>query len=287
MAKRWFFVPTLLIVFALAVDSMLQWRQSHNLGWALPFAALMTLPMFLGALMTLAPVARTSRSLVVLWAIPLVLVSLVPLVFGASSARPMGYATVGLIACLVYVFWYSTLGRQASGAIEPGKMLPDFTLRNLAGDVVRGHSYRGQPAVFLFIRGNWCPLCIAQVREISGLYKKLSARGVKVALISPQPSTETEALAKRFEVQFDYLVDENAEAARALGIFHAGGTPAGIGLLYRGVHEDTVYPTVVVTDANGVVLFADQTDNYRVRPEPETFLAVLDEATRRRHHASI
>jgi hypothetical protein len=35
-------------------------------------------------------------------------------------------------------------------------------------------------------------------------------------------------------------------------------------------------PTVVVTDAGGRILFADQTDNYRVRPEPSTFLAVLD-----------
>jgi hypothetical protein len=36
-------------------------------------------------------------------------------------------------------------------------------------------------------------------------------------------------------------------------------------------------PTVIITDEQGKIIFADLTDNYRVRPEPETFLRVLDE----------
>jgi hypothetical protein len=39
-----------------------------------------------------------------------------------------------------------------------------------------------------------------------------------------------------------------------------------------------VFPTAIVTDAEGRILLADQTDNYRVRPEPFTFLAALDRA---------
>jgi hypothetical protein len=34
-------------------------------------------------------------------------------------------------------------------------------------------------------------------------------------------------------------------------------------------------PTVVVTNASGTIVFSDQTDNYRVRPEPDVFLAIL------------
>ena len=45
-----------------------------------------------------------------------------------------------------------------------------------------------------------------------------------------------------------------------------------------GYEADTVLPTAVVTDASGRILLSDQTDNYRVRPEPETFLAILDAA---------
>jgi len=37
-----------------------------------------------------------------------------------------------------------------------------------------------------------------------------------------------------------------------------------------------VFPTAIVTDAEGLILLADQTDNYRVRPDPATFVEVLD-----------
>ena len=32
---------------------------------------------------------------------------------------------------------------------------------------------------------------------------------------------------------------------------------------------------VIITDADGVILFTDQTDNYRVRPDPAVFFRVL------------
>jgi hypothetical protein len=35
-------------------------------------------------------------------------------------------------------------------------------------------------------------------------------------------------------------------------------------------------PTVVMTNDKGEIIFADLTDNYRVRPEPKDFLKVFD-----------
>ena len=64
------------------------------------------------------------------------------------------------------------------------------------------------------------------------------------------------------------------ESFRVLGLLHEGGVPAGI----PGYRADTVFPTVVVTNADGVVVFCDQTDNYRVRPTPDTVLEALAEA---------
>ena len=41
---------------------------------------------------------------------------------------------------------------------------------------------------------------------------------------------------------------------------------------------DTVLPTLVVTGPSGKIIYSDQTDNYRVRPEPDIFLAILRRA---------
>lgn len=56
--------------------------------------------------------------------------------------------------------------------------------------------------------------------------------------------------------------------------FQENGTPVGMGMM--GYDSDTVLPSVVVTDAEGVVRFADLPDN-RLRPEPQAYLNILDE----------
>ena len=42
-----------------------------------------------------------------------------------------------------------------------------------------------------------------------------------------------------------------------------------------GYDSDTVMPTVIITGKDGKIVWTHETDNYRVRPEPDTFLEVL------------
>lgn len=221
--------------------------------------------------------ARTSANLPVVLALSAAGVALSLLTAGIGSTPgqlPLTYALLGFAGQILYVTWYSRLGRAPSPALRVGEMLPEFELEDEAGCPISAASFRGNPAVFLFYRGNWCPLCMAQIREISDQYKDLEARGAKVVLVSPQSHQNTRQLAARFDVPFRFLVDPGSRAASQLGILHRGGVPLGI----PGYDPDTVLPTAIVTDAEGRILLADQTDNYRVRPEPGTFLAALDRA---------
>ena len=65
---------------------------------------------------------------------------------------------------------------------------------------------------------------------------------------------------------------QDNQVAESLGIAVRNGVPIG---LPGGYSPDTVLPTLVVTNENGTIVFSDQTDNYRVRPEPDVFLAIL------------
>ncbi len=193
------------------------------------------------------------------------------------SALPLWYAWgLGLGGALAYVFWYSRYGRGESRAIAVGSILPEFALEDADGNVVRSSDFLGAPTLFMFYRGNWCPLCSAQVKELAAEYRALDERGVKVVLVSPQPHDFTRRIAAKFEVPFRFLVDVECRAAKQLGIFAEGGTPLGLEVL--GYDSDTVLPTVIITDPGGSIVFTDQTDNYRVRPEPETFFAAIDAA---------
>lgn len=125
----------------------------------------------------------------------------------------------------------------------------------------------------MFYRGNWCPLCVAQVRELAERYRELADFGASVVLVSPQPQQESASLSKRFDAPMTFVTDPGNKAARMLGIAHDGGLPIGMEMF--GYDQDTVLPTVIITDNNNRILWVDETNNYRVRPEPQLFLDVL------------
>ena len=97
--------------------------------------------------------------------------------------------------------------------------------------------------------------------------------GVRVALISPQPYAKNTQLAEKLGVNFEFLTDEDNIAARILRIDESHGLPMGLQML--GYDSNTVLPTVVILDKNGRVIWVHETDNYRIRPEPDVYLDVL------------
>jgi len=273
--KRVFALPFFALLGLIAIHSL--WRTVTS-GFAPVWVGpLVVAGAFLGFMgwMVRSGAARTSARLPAVLAASGagVALSLAGAAFGSTPAGwPLAHALLGLGAILLYVFWYSRLDRAPSAALRVGEVLPEFELEDENGRPIAASAFRGNPAVFLFHRGNWCPLCMAQIRELAEQYKDLEARGAQVVLVSPQSHENTRALAARFDVPFRFLLDPAGRAARRLGILHEAGVPLGI----RGYDPDTVFPTAIVTDADGHILLADQTDNYRVRPEPWTFLQALD-----------
>jgi len=194
--------------------------------------------------------------------------------FLAASSAPLAGAALLAAGYAAYLFWYSRFPARTGSRIRRGLPLPEFTARRLDGTEVSSRDLMGSPALLVFYRGNWCPLCVTQVKDIAKNYRKLSERGIRTVLVSPQSQEHTSDLAERFDAPMEFWIDEGLAAARALGIADIGGLPAGMGIL--GYENDTVLPTSILVDADGVVFHDDQTDSYRIRPEPEDYLAAFD-----------
>jgi len=175
---------------------------------------------------------------------------------------------------LAYIVWYSVFEKRENSALKVGNCLASFELEDETKNKIASETFLGNPSIYLFYRGNWCPLCMAQIKEIASQYKELEKRRVNMIFISPQPHKFSKSLAKKYNLGFHFLTDTKNKVAKQLGIFSKNGIPAGFQVL--GYDSDTVLPTVIITDAEGKIVFADLTDNYRVRPEPETFLKVID-----------
>lgn len=221
------------------------------------------------------PIARTSANM------PLILVAGVVgtgvAVFLAGSLMAPSVlvaAGVGILANVLYIFWYSRFAAPGKSVLATGAMLPSFEL--MEGDKhVSSAELAAKPALWIFYRGNWCPLCMAQIKEVAAQYRELAARGVEVILVSPQPQSHTASLAAKVDAPMRFMTDKDNAAAAALGVLEKNGLPAGMQVL--GYDSDVPRPTVFITAAGGKLIYCDLSENYRVRPEPSEFLAVLDQ----------
>ena len=184
------------------------------------------------------------------------------------------WAGITLLGWFAYLRWYSYFQGRDSHALRVGSKLPVFQLESLDKQTVSSESFMTKPHLLLFYRGNWCPFCTAQIEELAGAYQRLEKMGLEVILISPQSIEKNQQLAVRFQVPMIFMRDRHSAAAKQLGIQHKWGTPMGLQVL--GYESDSVLPTLVITDAQGYIIFSDQTDNYRVRPDPGDFEALLN-----------
>lgn len=231
--------------------------------------------LLIGRMMLLRDRARTGDRLTLVMTLALAGLGITLVAYLMDWAQSEHVTTAMLMAGLYFLYdhWYSRLDR--SGAqVRVGEELPAFELLSPEGGRFSSASLKGSPAVLLFYRGNWCPLCMAQIKELSAHYNELRDQGVRVLMVSPQSQRNTRTLAKKFDAAMEFARDEDNKAAQALGIENRFGTP--FGMQFMGYSSHTVLPTVIITDAEGRVQWLHETDNYRVRPEPETFISVLE-----------
>jgi peroxiredoxin len=116
---------------------------------------------------------------------------------------------------------------------------------------------------------------MAQVRELASRYKEFEKLGAALVFISPQSAERSQALAAQFAPGMRFLVDESNSIADRFGIASRHGVPVG---LPGGYAADTVMPTVVALNSSGTIVYSDQTDNYRMRPEPDVYISILRRA---------
>ena len=188
------------------------------------------------------------------------------------SAAPL-LAFVVMIGWMAYTTWYSELGDRTADRIKEDKRLPKINLQTIEGKAITSDEWLGTKRLVIFYYGNWCPICMGQIAELRKFADRFAENGVKITLVSPQPEVNSRQLAEKYGPLMEFVVDKDSAAAKALGILHDAGVPAGLQML--GYDQDMPKPTAFILDEKGRVLYVDLPENYRVRPRPEDMLKVV------------
>jgi peroxiredoxin len=156
--------------------------------------------------------------------------------------------------------------------LRPGKPLPEFRATDEQGNPMRSTQLVGSPSVILFVRGSWCPFCNAQVEQLTSSYKDIVDLGARLIIVTPKPLQTTRRVARFFEVEFDFWLDQSLEAAEKLGLLHRSAVPNSFRIEYG---SDAVWPTALVVDRSGIIRYTELSKHISDRPDPEVLLGVL------------
>ena len=177
-----------------------------------------------------------------------------------------------LVAGILLTLWKKAGGRSVPAQLQPGQSLPEFQAVDDNGNQLSSADLAGSPAILLFVRGSWCPFCSKQVANLTKVYKEITDAGAKLILVTPKPLETTRRVAEMFGVEFDFWLDESLEIANLLGIVIEAGVPDEQRKEYG---EDTLWPTSLVIDADGVIRYTKLSTALVDRPNPEKLLNVV------------
>ncbi|MCH8071783.1 MAG: AhpC/TSA family protein [Proteobacteria bacterium] len=163
-------------------------------------------------------------------------------------------------------------GRPVPDKLKPGQPLPDFQAVDEDGNRVSSSELAGTPAILLFVRGSWCPFCSKQVANLTRVYKEITDSGAKLILITPKTLATTRRVAEIFDVDFEFWLDDSLKIATQLGLVLEAGVPDDQRKEYG---DDTLWPTSLVVDSNGIIRFTELSRFIADRPSPEKLLKVL------------
>ncbi|HLB92721.1 MAG TPA: peroxiredoxin-like family protein [Terriglobales bacterium] len=166
----------------------------------------------------------------------------------------------------------------AAHALKAGANSPSFELPDHNGKLVSSANLLRQGRlVLIFIRGRWCPFCVAQMEAMSSIAPEIAATGAALVAVSPQTEKQAFFMHDQHKLAFPLLVDAQNALARQFGLVYR--VPQEQQSLYSRTFVNLPFangdsswelpiPATYVIDCDGRILFASANEDYSDRPEP-------------------
>lgn len=176
-------------------------------------------------------------------------------------------------------------------ALKAGETAPDFTLRDQDGNpFTLSLALMDGPVVVTFFRGNWCPICAAQLKQMDLNLEKFKDLGAQVVAISAQLPEDTAETHERFGIRMPVLSDTGMAVTRLYGVewimpddvrektqaYVKDATDKSLAAINGDNGLALPVPASYVISKSGVVVYAYADENYRDRAETETLLQALE-----------
>jgi peroxiredoxin len=169
--------------------------------------------------------------------------------------------------------------RLAANILPVGSKSPEFYLRDHDGKSVSSSDLLAKGRLVLcFIRGRWCPFCVAQMEAMNLILPEIEQAGASLAAVSPQTVQQSFFMRDQHKLRFPLLSDAGNKVARQFGLTYR--VPDEQRAVYQRAFVNLPFvngddswelpiPATYIIDLDGTVLYASANEDYTERPEPE------------------
>jgi peroxiredoxin len=149
-----------------------------------------------------------------------------------------------------------------------GETITDFQATDQHGNVFQlREALKMGPAVVMFYRGQWCPVCKKHLSNLQDSLEVLQQKGATVVAISPEKQEFLAKTVEKTNAEFTLLFDENYIISRMFDVIHLPSKK-----------DRMMYNTML--DAK---LKKAHSDDQELLPVPATFVIGQDGVVKWRH----
>jgi peroxiredoxin len=160
---------------------------------------------------------------------------------------------------------------------------PDFSAKDQNGKTVSLRDLRKKgPVVLVFYRGNWCPYCNKELKNLQDSLQLLQDKKVTVVAVSPEAAEGIGETVKKTGATFPVIYDAEAKLAKAYQVAYTVDErmvkrlqASQIDLAkINNTKEAPVLPVpaVYIINRDGSITYRYFNENYRERPTVSTLL---------------
>lgn len=180
--------------------------------------------------------------------------------------------------------------QQLTANILPvGSKIPEFHLDDHNGEHISSSDLLAKGRLVLcFIRGRWCPFCVAQMEAMNIILPEIEEAGATLVAISPQTVKQSFFMRDQHKLRFSLLSDNGNHLARQFGLAYRVSEEqktiyqrafVNLPLVNGDSSWELPIPATYIIDQNGTVLYASANEDYTERPEPRDLVRVLRSGT--------
>ncbi|MCK0192045.1 peroxiredoxin-like family protein [Arenibacter sp. F20364] len=164
--------------------------------------------------------------------------------------------------------------------LSKGDRAPNFSLPNASGkNISLSEALKSGIVIIKFYRGEWCPICNLDLREIQNHLPQIKSYGASLIAISPQKPDDALTAIQKNELEYEVLSDADQEVIEVYNLQFDPGEDyhqrRDLTVLNGGGLKTLPVPATFIVNTNQIIEEAHVEANYTERMGPTEIIEVL------------